>query len=29
MQAIKGSVYHITSIYEVINQQFTRLLSNR
>jgi len=29
MQVIKGSFYHITGIYEVISQQFTRLLSNR
>jgi len=29
MQVIKGSFYHITGIYEVINQQFSRLLNNR
>jgi len=29
MQVIKGSFYHITGIYVVMNYQFTRLLSNR
>jgi len=29
MQVTKGSFYHITGIYEVMNYQFTKLVSNR